>query len=278
MPFGFPGSPSFGGTSRQTTHQWDTGDIVVAHIKTNAVHVPTTPGGEMFNYSYNAVGYNLPPGRTAAYAPLIVQANTYYRGPFIDNTNPGQNGNWVSFNVGGLLPSNFVKLSGPGPQFPTFCPGRDNQMKLGYVTINRNVNGPNAISSVIDDWTVEFQPTPLSLDPDFTLIATLRAGATTFTMRAMSAPLPPAAGFYWDVAEITPAGVVLSNVPNPSPWWANPIVNDFQGYASSGSLTNSPTSPGVFKAGHTYRVKRGVWDSCTPWAEVTKKVFMCTNC
>ena len=114
------------------------------------------------------------------------------------------------------------------------------------------------------------------LNPDFQLSATLPSGnSPTYQLTATSAPLPSGAGFWWRVEELDPVtGAVLPNttVTNPSAWWGNPTTNVFSGYYNN----NSPV--GVFYQGHKYRITRGTWSACNPWAAISKTVFMCTSC
>jgi hypothetical protein len=106
-------------------------------------------------------------------------------------------------------------------------------------------------------------PAFTSLNPDFTLQATLNAGnATTFQVLATMPALPVGASFWWQVEEIdcagnTVAGTVLTN---PAAWWTLPTANNFPGY--------------TFQAGHRYKIRRGVWSSCVPWTEKAKTVEM----
>jgi hypothetical protein len=120
-----------------------------------------------------------------------------------------------------------------------------------------------------------------SPDPDFQLTATNSFGnATTYQVTATSAPLPSGGKFWWKVEEIDlTTGNPLPNttVINPAPWWANPTTNQFWGYNGTSALGNT-SNIGVFVRGHKYRITRGVWSSCSPWADLSKTVFMCTNC
>jgi len=119
------------------------------------------------------------------------------------------------------------------------------------------------------------------LDPDFQLTATnLSGNATTYQLTATSTPLPNGAGFWWQVEELDlVTGNVLPNstVTNPSAWWGNPTTNVFSGYNGTSTLGNT-SNVGLFQQGHKYRITRGVWSSCSPWAAKAKTAYMCTNC
>ncbi|HWS90099.1 MAG TPA: hypothetical protein VN282_24230 [Pyrinomonadaceae bacterium] len=114
------------------------------------------------------------------------------------------------------------------------------------------------------------------LDPDFQLTATMPSGnSPTYHLTATSAPLPAGASFWWAVEELDlVTGNVLPNttMENPSAWWGNPTTNVFQGYY------NNSSPVGVFKQGHKYRIRRGVWSLCHQWKDISKVVFMCNNC
>ncbi len=156
---------------------------------------------------------------------------------------------------------------------------------LNTLTINPEnaftVNDGNYVSwGQIDNVCLQDLSAPCQApNPDFTLTAVLPAGnSSTYQLTATTAPLAPGVGFWWQVEELNPTtGSVLPNttVTNPAPWWANPTTNVFSGYNGTPTLGNT-SNPGIFAQGHKYRISRGVWDTCHPFASISHTVFMST--
>ena len=144
---------------------------------------------------------------------------------------------------------------------------------------NFNVNDGNAVSwGQIDNICLQDLSAPCPApDPDFTLTAVIAAGNSSTYQLTATAPLPAGVSTWWRVEGLDPAGNVVPTmtVTNPSAWWTNPTTNVFTGYNGTGTL-GSTGSPGVFSQGHKYRITRGVWDSCHPWAQASHTVSMST--
>lgn len=87
-----------------------------------------------------------------------------------------------------------------------------------------------------------------------------------YTITATASALPPGAGFYWEIQDITDPShpVILSN---PAQWWSTPLSTNFNGY-DNGIIVN-PSIPGIFVANRTYRIVRGTWGECNSWSAVS---------
>ena len=116
-----------------------------------------------------------------------------------------------------------------------------------------------------------------SLSSDFTLVATNPTNSTTnYIVTASVASIAPGSSYYWEVCEVTLLGNnIISGtcMTNPSNWWHSSLelVNTFPGYCCNSTPI---TGGGNFLLGHKYKVTRGVWSQCAPWASTDKYVYM----
>jgi uncharacterized protein (TIGR03437 family) len=156
------------GPFRETTMTYQLGGIQVAHIYGGYTYSATAGVSiAALSFSYDLIKF-LPLGDTlsVAYAPLLLQNNTYYAALPYDGTVVA---NWQSasyatgpFSHPGLIASNFVKVGGvglvnrlgDGPQNPDFsCAGAP--IQFGYLTANSNPNNNFVTSqSGIDNFMV----------------------------------------------------------------------------------------------------------------------------
>lgn len=151
--------------------------------------------------------------------------------------------------------------------------------RIEFRLVQASVGGSYFHIVYLDDVSLTPQNQP-SLNPDFQLTATMPVGnATTYQLSATSPALPAGASFWWQVEEIdliTGNTVPNTTMTNPSVWWPFPITTSFQTYYCPANQT-CPSVPGVFQQGHKYRITRGMWAPCRPWAQISKTVFMRTN-
>lgn len=187
--------------SRRVVHTYGTGQISAAHLHPSAFYEPATMGSiGSLSYSYDARHFSPPAGQAVAYALLVLQNGTYYRGP-IDNV---LNDTWQTFSRAGLKAQDFVRLLGSGPVAPDFsCAG--GRLQLGYLTANSNPNAgfSSTRTSGIDNWKVSVNDAQPCCED---LTVKLQYTAKFFCHQAVEEPLQLVAGFY----------ATTLNVHNPS--------------------------------------------------------------
>ena len=132
---------------RETTHNFDSGAIVVAHVDANATYDPANGAICSIDGAYDLIHYTAPNG-AVRYRLLIVQNGTYYH----DASGTDVYSNlWASYVVSGLTSASFVRVAGPGPERPDFsCAGAP--MTFGFTSSNSASSGPNTKVSALDNW------------------------------------------------------------------------------------------------------------------------------
>ncbi|MCW3077106.1 MAG: type sorting protein [Bacteroidetes bacterium] len=146
-------------------------------------------------------------------------------------------------------------------------------------------------------FTINVTPgTPFN--PDFALAGnTIIGNSTDFNITA--SPIVSTASFFWEISEldlVTSAIVPNTTMTNAQTWWYAPFIanNTFPGYnwnytnyAAWPASSPMPTPPysgsgipakGVLKLGHKYRITRGTWGQCAPWASISKTIYLCSGC
>ncbi len=144
------GNPS---AYRETVHSWPMGsNIGVAHLQANATYDPSDQGPLL------SVGFSMDlfnedegiPSDLVAYDFLVRQGSTYYAssGTSISDTSV-----WTPFSATGLVPSDFAKIAGPGPDNPDFSIS-GSELQFGYLSRNSSVGSFPPLASGIDNWSV----------------------------------------------------------------------------------------------------------------------------
>ncbi len=152
---------------------------------------------------------------------------------------------------------------------------------MGNTTLTVSVTNASGCTG-----TTSFPVTLYNTNPDFTLSSTLYSGYfTCLATPLVTTGLPPGFGHAWMVEEVSgPPG--YSSVPNTmvnNPaigcWW--PMTCNFTGYNGTSTYPATCPSgnpPGQMTAGHYYRITRGTWSTNCGWQQISKVVFMCSNC
>lgn len=134
---------------RETTHNFDAGVIVVAHVNSAATYDPASGAICAIDGAYDLIHYTDPNG-AVRYRLLLVQNGTYYHHTAGTDVYPNL---WASYVVSGLTATAFSKVVGPGPESPDFsCTG--GLITWGFSSANSAGSGPNTKVSSIDNWSV----------------------------------------------------------------------------------------------------------------------------
>lgn len=136
---------------RQTTHTFDNGAIVVAHIDASSVYDPATGPICDVDVAYDLIHYPNPAGGAVRYRLAIEQNGSIYHDAGGTDAFVGP---WTSYLLGGLGAGAFTKIFGTGPATPNFsCAGA--LMRFGFTTSNSaGSGGPFTKTSAIDNWSV----------------------------------------------------------------------------------------------------------------------------
>lgn len=136
---------------RETSHTFDNGTILVAHLDTSAMYDPATGPICELDFAYDLIHYPGPAGGAVRYRLLIVQYGSIYHHTAGTDAFVGP---WASYIGTGLGANAFTKVYGTGPALPNFsCAGE--QMYFGFTTANSaGAGGPFTKVSAIDNWSV----------------------------------------------------------------------------------------------------------------------------
>lgn len=148
--------PAAGGNPtsyRHLRHDWSgPGSILTVHLHNGAVYNPAEKGAILtVNVSFDLRLFEGGSSNAVNYLPLLVQNGTYYRVPRLSSA---VDNNWETFSYENLAASDWVRLSGPGPENPDFSAG-GGPIQFGYVASNgRSMAGSTATESGMDNWFV----------------------------------------------------------------------------------------------------------------------------
>lgn len=135
---------------RETSHTYDSGAIVVAHLNTAATYAPSSGTLCAIDVAYDAIHYPGPAGGAVRYRLLLFQNGTWYHHTAGHDVFVGP---WTSYIATGLGSGAFTKVAGAGPDVPDFsCAGAP--ITFGFSTSNSASNGPHTKVSALDNWSV----------------------------------------------------------------------------------------------------------------------------
>ncbi|MBL8859576.1 MAG: hypothetical protein JNL28_13800 [Planctomycetes bacterium] len=141
---------------RQTTHTYTSGAIVVAHLYGLGFHDPSVEPVYTVDFSAHAQHQTAGSiGGAVGLRAAVWQGTSYYGGPTINVFN----GTWGNYATNGLTASDFVKLSGPGPNHPDFT-NSGSLLQFGYATSNSASGGPTTKQIGVDNWIVRANLNP----------------------------------------------------------------------------------------------------------------------
>ena len=143
------------GSYRQVTHTFNVGDIFVGHLLNAAVYDPAVSGAiATIDYGYDLISLNPSPNEQVFYAILLFQNGTYYRSAGeVVVTSPS----WSAFSRTGLVATQFIRMVGSGPAAPDFSASAS-PVTAGYWSANTSTGGLHTTVSLIDNWTIRFNP------------------------------------------------------------------------------------------------------------------------
>lgn len=194
---------------RQTTHNYDSGVIVVAHVDANSNYDPSTGPICSIDGAYDLIHYTAPNG-AVRYRLLIVQNGTYYHDASGTDVFPNL---WGSYVVTGLTSASFVRVAGTGPERPDFsCSG--GSMTFGFTTSNSASTGPNTKVSAIDNWSLTLNVARKTIfDGDFSgtytslkILDTTPGGAATWS--TLTQPVAGSPGAYREISHTLANGAI----------------------------------------------------------------------
>ena len=142
------GGPS--GSFRNTSHTFDSGAIIVAHIDPQFSETPSAQPICTIDFAADLIHFTgATIGGAVAYRLCALQGGTYYGGPAINVFDPL----WASYIQPGLTAADFVVIAGSGPSHPDFsCSG--SAIQFGFLSGNSAGSGPFTKVSGIDNWLV----------------------------------------------------------------------------------------------------------------------------
>jgi hypothetical protein len=271
-------------TARQTVHTLAGSpppEIVVAHVfgPTNPPFIfsidPSTGTIASLVFSYDLLQIQPPPNQCVGYAPLVLQANTYYTTP---SDSICQQSIFTTFQHT-LDQKAFTKLSGPGPAKPDLsCAG--SPFQIGFISSNSSPNVGSAYTrtSQIKNWSVTInKAAPPPIDPKFSLTFTVSSGSTYTLQASLTVPRSDT-NYGWYVNQVNKTtGAIITKLDNPSLWWTH--TTTFPGWPPVG-VNPGTTNPGVFQAGQYYRIVLGEWLTACPktWTQVSTIICEGNGC
>lgn len=144
---------------RYVQHHYDTGGIVVAHMRAAAIYDPSTQGAvATVDYSYDLIHLNPPPNQAVGYGLLVFQDGLYYRA----STDAVFDEEWQAFGQTGLEALDFNVIGDVGPPHPDFT-ASGSPFQLGYRTSNTSNGGWLTRESGLDNWCVTVNPTVVTV-------------------------------------------------------------------------------------------------------------------
>ena len=143
------------GAWRLVRHTVTSGQIIVGHMKTDAVYDPANDPIDKIEYSFDLIMLDPPfPGAANFYTVLLFQDGAYFEG------SPGTQFSgldWTNFSDSGDSNTNFNDLAPPSaPQHPDFSVN-GSPITFGYITA---VSSNNVTESGIDNWFVKITTIP----------------------------------------------------------------------------------------------------------------------
>jgi len=137
------------GAYRDTTHTFNAGAIIVAHMNSCAVYDPSQTPVCSIDFSYDLVHFTgISIGGAVGYRLAIQQGGVFYA-----TANDDVYGvTWTPFSHANYGPQDFTRVAGVGPNLPDFsCSGTP--FTLGFMSVN-SANGLTTKQSGLDNWNV----------------------------------------------------------------------------------------------------------------------------
>jgi hypothetical protein len=149
-------SGGFSGPYRETSHTYNSGAIVVSHTDPGSLYFPVAD--PIYTLDFSVQANHLTAGTIGGAVGLraaLIQGSAYYGGPTINVFN----GSWTAYSQSGLVPSDFVLISGTGGAHPDFTIS-GGPITFGYMTSNSAGGGPVTKTIGVDNWSIRANRTP----------------------------------------------------------------------------------------------------------------------
>ncbi len=149
-------SGGFSGSYRETSHTYSSGAIIVSHTLPMSQYFPAAD--PIYTLDFSVQANHLTAGTIGGAVGLraaLLQGSAYYAGPTINVFN----GSWTAYSQSGLVPSDFVLISGSGGAHPDFTISGA-PITFGYMTSNSAGGGPVTKTIGVDNWAMRANRTP----------------------------------------------------------------------------------------------------------------------